>query len=227
MHDVAGNAGVLRGVHVGRVLRRRIDSAICGKAACQSFVGAGTLILEEFVGYSHFNVVGFAGEYFEGFVLRFPTEARDHSVISIAVDLAGNAERLFLPRVCLHVRVDSFFWNVFDQAGAKGRSRNAVDDVVQSQMLSEIWLLDIAIARVAATRNDEEIVDTAIGRAAKARPVRIEKKFEACFADRAVGRDEGRKSVLGAIQAINQSFGIRADVGEDSSTRACPADGGL
>lgn len=214
LHDVAGNGRVLRGVHVAGIFGRGIHFAICGKAAGESFIGTGAFVLEEFVGDAHFDVVGFACENLEGLVLTFPSEARNHAVISIPVRNAGDSQILLLLGVGQHVGVDGFFGNVLHQAGAKGRSGNAEDDIVQFKILMEVRLFDGATAGVGAAGNDEEIVDATIGRAAEG-TVRIQEKFEASFADGTVRSNKGWKIVLCAIQTENQGLRIRPDKGED------------
>src|SRR5450755_4409762 len=48
--------------------------------------------IEDEVGNSHFHGVGFGGEEKQRFVLRLPPEASNGAVVSIAVQLARNAE---------------------------------------------------------------------------------------------------------------------------------------
>ena len=219
LHDVAGNSGVLRGVHVAGIFGRGIHFAIRGKAASESFIRAGAFVLEEFVGDAHFDVVGFACENLEGFILSFPAEAGDHAVISIPVRNAGDSQILLLLGVCQHVGVDGFLGNVLHQACAKGRRRNAEDNIIQFKILMEVRLFDGATAGVGAVGNDEEIVGAAIGRAAEG-TVRIQEKFEASFADGTVRSNKGWKIVLRAIQTENQGLRIRPDKGEDRRARA-------
>src|SRR5450755_5000230 len=50
------------------------------------------LVIEDEVGNSHFHGVGFGGVEKQRFVLRLPPEASNGAVVSIAVQLARNAE---------------------------------------------------------------------------------------------------------------------------------------
>ncbi len=84
-HDVTGNLVAGKG-EVGSVLRRGIKNTSRGRSAA--------LIREQFVGHSHFDVVGFAGKDFQRFVLRLPPEPRHGAIVPAEVGVPRNSQAL-------------------------------------------------------------------------------------------------------------------------------------
>ena len=78
------------GDHVGLVFGREVEGA-AGR-----FISFGG---EDLVGDALFDVIGFAGEDGQRFILRFPAEAGDGAVVGIAVFMACDAELGFELRV--------------------------------------------------------------------------------------------------------------------------------
>src|SRR5439155_19486152 len=69
------------GLGIGRIVRR------FGILALGDFI---PLRLEQFVGDTHFNVIGFAGEQEKRLVLSLPSETGDRAVIAVLIRLAGD-----------------------------------------------------------------------------------------------------------------------------------------
>ena len=82
-HGVAGYGGA-GAVEIGLILGQRIVETGCR--------GIGAFGLKEFVGDAHLDVVGFAGENLERFILSFPAETSDGAVVAAVVGMTGNAE---------------------------------------------------------------------------------------------------------------------------------------
>src|SRR5580704_15619492 len=83
-------------------------------------------------------------------------------------------------------------------------------------------------ARIAAPRNDEEVMYSAVRRVAE-RAILIQKEFESRLAHRAVGSDEGWQGILASLtsEIVYESFRIWPQIGKRASTRTRAAGRGL
>ena len=106
--------------------------------------------------------------------------------------MAGNAGGALDEAIGVHIGDDGLVGDIFDQAGAEDGRGNTEDDVIESEVVSEIRLLKVASAGIGTARNDEEVMHAAIGRVTE-RAVGIEEELEARFANRAIGCDERRE----------------------------------
>src|ERR1700674_4738319 len=209
--DVRENGCVWASREVEAVLRCRVEETTRSLVA---FLG------EELVRDPHLDVVGLAGEYEEGLVLRLPSEAGDRAVVGAAVRGASqvrvrvtrNAQPRLQRGVSTHVRQDRRIGDRLDEPNAKDGCGNAEDDVVVSAVAGErgsswqeVRLSDVA-ARVAAAGDDEEVPCAAVGRS-----VRI--PLKACFTDGAIPRDEPGQRVFRPIERGDRDQGIRRRAG--------------
>src|SRR5205085_11207387 len=93
--------------------------------------------LKQFVGDTHFNVIGFSGEQEKRLVLGFPSETGDRAIIAVLIRLAGdraagehnirpapNPEGVLLLHISRLVRELRAVRDLFDQSRAKYRSGN-------------------------------------------------------------------------------------------------------
>src|SRR5271170_3231852 len=150
--------------------------------------GIGAFVGEQLVGHAHFDVVGFAGEYFERFVLSLPAETSDRAVVAAVVGMAGYAELLFEIGVGGHVGEDGGMGDIFQEAGAEEGSGDAEDEVAELIGLLEVGLGEDAARSVLATGDGEQVVNSAVGSAGD-RAGRDYKR-KARFAHRAFERNE-------------------------------------
>src|SRR5271170_7177407 len=188
--------------------------------------GIGAFVGEQLVGHAHFDVVGFAGEYFERFVLSLPAETSDRAVVAAVVGMAGNAELLFETGVGGHIGEDGGIGDIFDEAGAEDGSGDAEDEVAELIRLLEVGLGQDAARGVLATGDGEKVVNSAIRSAGEAAAGRDYKR-KARFAYRAFETDEEGNRIGAAIISRNGELRIGADEGEKRGARAGTADGGL
>src|SRR5438445_4488576 len=119
---------------IGRIVRR------FGELALWGFI---PFRLKQFVGDTHFNVIGFAGEQEKRLVLGFPSETGNRAIIAVFIRLAGdraagehnirpaeNSQCALLRSISGLVREKYAVRNLFDQPRAKYRSGNPEDDIV-------------------------------------------------------------------------------------------------
>src|SRR5262249_14246944 len=184
--------------------------------------GFFAFLREELVADALLDVVGLSGEQQERFVLSLPAEARDRSVIAIAVRIAGGQEPLRLPEdpergfrrgVGRLVGDDGGVRDRFDESQAECRRGNAEDHVVASHLSSEVLLLDRAARGVAGlvdpATDDEQGVDSAVAGA-------VGLDLEARFAHGAVAPDERRHDVLRAERGGHADLRIHGRAGTAS-----------
>src|SRR5580698_5768948 len=141
-YDVAQD-GRTRCGKVGRILWRRVDETGGGRQR--------TFFREKLVGYSHLDVVGFAGKHLDRFVLRFPAEPGNGSIVPADIGMACNPETLFESSVRGHVGVEGGFGYVLNQTCSKHGRGNAEDEIFQLLHLLEVGLRHVAAGGVAST----------------------------------------------------------------------------
>jgi hypothetical protein len=95
----------------GAVVKLSVSSGVALKRQPGGLVA---LLREELVRDSHLDVVGFAREHEEGFVLRFPAETGDGPIIctevhisaQVCVCMAGDTQGRFIRCIVRHIRKD-------------------------------------------------------------------------------------------------------------------------
>jgi len=217
-HDVAGD-GRAGTVEIGLIFRQRIVETRSRRI--------GAFGLEEFVGDAHFDVVGFASENLERFILGFPAETSDGAVIAAVIGMAGDAERGLGLSVRGHVSEDGGVGDIFDQARAESGRGNAEDQIVLALHLREVGLGHDAAGSVATAGNGEDIVHATVGHLGVDGTVGIYGVGEAGFAHRAIGGDEKGNLVRGAVIVADGGLRILTDERIGGGAGAGAADGGL
>src|ERR1043166_5503513 len=132
------------------VLRRGVEPAASHGAS---------LVREHLVRYALLNVVGFAREDQQRFVLRLPPEPGDAAVVACPVCVSADAERF---RHSLIGRNRAVGYG-FDQAQPEGRRRNAEFQIAVGE-LQEILLPERTSWRVGASLDCEYSDDSATAR---------------------------------------------------------------
>ena len=212
--DVADRAGSRGGIHVRRVVGHRPELA-----------GFFAFLRKELVADALLDVVGFAGEHQERFVLSFPPEARDRSVVAVSVRVAGRKEPLRTApdpergpgrgagRV---VGEDRGVGDRLDQAEAERRCGNPEAYVLASDVGLKVLLVNGAAGGVAGlvapAADDEERVHATVA-------ATVGLVLEAGLAHRPVFLDERWDNVPRSHR------GRHPDLGIDRGTR--PAEGRL
>ena len=158
------------------------------------------LVREGFVGDALLDVVGFAGEDQQGFILRLPAEASNGPVVARAI---GNATDAVLS---LGVGVGGSIGGseaseISSTSPSQRGSGNAEDDVVLRDSGGEVRLRIDAARSIRTSGDGEKVVHPAVGRS-----VRI--GDEARFADRSVYKDELGKLVGSLIEASDLDLRI-------------------
>src|SRR6516164_10378809 len=173
---IRGRNTALKGVwcQIGAVLWH---SVVLATRIGLAFIGKG------FVGRSLFDIISFAGEDQQRFVLRLPAESRDRSVIGAAVEFTGNTQRPGEGTICRQCRFEIAVGHVFDKAQPKYGCRNTKHDVFLGHRSGEVWLLYAAVQRITASADNEQVMHAPIRRT-----VRVE--HETGLADRTGQRNE-------------------------------------
>src|SRR6267378_6354020 len=185
--DVAYRVKSGRGSRIGDAVRNRRE------LAARSFIPLG---LKQLVGDALLDVVRFAGEEEQRFVLRLPPKTRDRAVIavvvayardraagSVEIRVAPDSQRALLTAVARHVGEDRAVRNLLDQARAEYRRGDPEDHVVVRELRREVRLRERAARRARPTCDGEESVHAAVRRSVGIpheprlayRPVRFDK----------------------------------------------------
>src|ERR1700722_19716458 len=217
-HDVAGY-GSAGAVEIGLILGRGVVET-GGR-------GIGAFGLKEFVGDAHFDVVGFAGENLERFILSFPAETSDGAVVAAVVGMTGNSEGAFGLGVGLHVGEGGGVGDIFDQTRAEGGRGDSEYQIFVALHLGEVGLRHGAAGRVAAASNGENVVHAAVGDLRVHRAIGINGVGEAGFAHRSISGDEKRNLIRGAVIVANGGLRILADERIGGGAWAGATDSGL
>ena len=149
------------------------------------------LVGKHVVGDALFHVVGLAGEYRQGGILRLPPEARDIPSITTEIELPRDAQRCVLLRLSRDSTLEIGVRNALHHSAAVCGRRYAENDVVISHLRGKVRLRQDATRRIRAPLNREEIVYAAVRCS-----VRIE--HEACLPNRTICGNEGWDHVCGA-----------------------------
>src|SRR5215471_16788138 len=115
-------------------------------------------------------------------ILRLPSEARNGSVVAVAVEIAANAK--IIVEIGCSILQQSRVVKVLDQPRAEGWRGDAEDDVIGPLRGVEVRLLQPACAGVGAARHDED------GFHASVRGVGARKEWEPGFPGWTIGRNE-------------------------------------
>src|SRR5262249_23297983 len=205
---VADRIGSSRGVDVRDVVGHRLELA-----------GFFTFLGEELVADALLDVVSLAGEQQERLVLGLPAEARDRSVVAVAIRVTGrqealdpaqDTERALRRGVGRLVRHDGGVGNRFDQPQTERRCGNAEDHVVPGDLSVKVFLVDRAgrsVARlVDPATDDKQRVDAAVAGA-----IRLE--LEARFTHGPIALDEGWHEILRAERRRHPDLRIHGRAG--------------
>src|SRR5205807_7374868 len=110
----------------------------------------------------------------QGLVLGLPAEARDGAVVAAAIGVTRHAIEALDERVVTRVVEDCGIGNRLDETRAQYRSRDAKHDVGVSAPTAQAIpgrgkdrLRNTAAGRVAAARDDEQVMDADIGHEAR------------------------------------------------------------
>src|SRR5450432_8548 len=184
------------GVKVRGIFRCSVDLAVCWQARGLAFTRQRTLLLEHFVGYALFNVVGLTGEDEHRFVLGLPAETRNGTVISVAIEGSADSKRAGVGGEVIQQRG---FINVLHQAGAESWRGNAEDDVTHGLGLREAGLRDVAGSGIRTASNGEQVFHAAVRVRGIGIAEGVKEEWKTNFTHRATGGDERRDGIPGAV----------------------------
>ncbi len=155
-------------------------------------MGLVALLSEKFVSYAHFDVVCFAGKYQGRFVLSFPSEPGNSTVVSAQVWMTGNIQRSFADAIGVHVVDDYIVRNVLNQPRAEYGGRYAKNQIPLLSCGRKVGLSDIATRSVLSSGNGKQVMDTSVSGA-----IRIE--YESCLTYGTIRLNKERDHICGAI----------------------------
>jgi len=172
------------------------------------------LIGENFVRYALLDVVGFAGEYQQGFILRFPSETRDGAVVSRGVEAPADLQRRPGRLRGVEAGLQNSVRSRLHQSHAEDRRRNAENDVLARQVAREIRLRQGAAFRVRPAGDGEQSMNAAIGN-------------KAGLAHRTIHGNERRNRVGRSVQGRQGDLRIRHGILLTAQARTASAHGRL
>src|SRR6266446_364160 len=230
--NIAGDGGGAGAAGVRNVLRvaepREVQAAGRKPASQLILTRQRPILRKQFVGDTHFHVVGLTREDHQRLVLGLPAEAGDGSIVAVVIEGTANADTIVsLSRV---IGQQGRVVNVCHQSRAKCRCGNAEDYVVCRPRSIKAGLRQAAAAGISAAGEGEQVFYSPIGCIWVGIAELVKEKRETRLADRAVGLYEKWDGVGVAIHdpvGDHLALGIRPDIRENTGGRTGSARGRL